>query len=90
MSVRTSASSPAQVLSTRPRMLSGPPAFRGLTLVRVLHASAALMVRSGPIDGGEETALPLVVGFGASKHAKKLLRLSGRKATSSLISCLDL
>ena len=85
MSVRTSASSPAQVVSTRPGML-----FCGLTLVRALHVSAALMVRAGPIDGGEGTALPLVVRFGASKRAKKLLRLLGREASSSLTPCLNL
>ena len=77
MSVRTSARSPVQVLSTCPGMLSSPPAFHGLTLVKVLHVSAALMVRAGPIDGGEGPALPLVVGFGASKPAKKLLGLRG-------------
>ena len=80
----------AQVLSTCPRMLSGPPAFHGLTLVRVLHVSAALILRAGMIDGGEGPALPLVVRFGASKHAKKLLSLSGREASSSMTPCLDL
>ena len=52
--------------------------------------SAALMVRAGQIDGGEGPALPLVVGFGASKHAKKLLSLSGREVSSLLTPCLDL
>ncbi len=35
MSVRTSVSCAAQSLSTRPGMLSGPAAFRGLILDRV-------------------------------------------------------
>ena len=52
--------------------------------------SAVLMVRDGPIDGGEGPALPLVVKFGFSKCAKKLLSLSGREASLSLTPCLDL
>ena len=86
MSVRTSASSPAQVLSTRPGMLSGPPAFRGLTLVKVLRVSAASMVRAIPIEGGEGQSFPLVVRFGAAKHVKKLLSLSGQVICQSLDS----
>ncbi len=40
MSVRTSISCAAQSLSTRPGMLSGPAAFRGLILNRVFFTSA--------------------------------------------------
>ncbi len=41
ISVRTSVSCAAQSLSTRPGMLSGPAAFRGLILDRVFLTSAA-------------------------------------------------
>lgn len=41
--MRRSACPPAQVLGTRLGMLSWQPAFLGLTLVRLLHVSAALM-----------------------------------------------
>ncbi len=40
MSVMTSVSCTAQSLSTRPGMLSGPAAFRGLILERVFLTSA--------------------------------------------------
>ena len=40
MSVRTSVSESAQSLSTRPGMLSGPAAFLGFTLSRVVLTSA--------------------------------------------------
>ncbi len=41
ISVRTSVSCAAQSFSTRPGMLSGPAAFRGLILDRVFLTSAA-------------------------------------------------
>ena len=68
---RISMFSTQQILSTRPGMLSGPPAFCRLTLVRVLHLSAALMVRAGPINVGEGPDLPLVVRFRPCPHGRK-------------------
>ncbi len=45
ISVRTSVSCAAQSFSTRPGMLSGPAAFRGLILDRVFLTSAAVFVQ---------------------------------------------
>ena len=59
MSVRTSASSPAQVLSILPGCYPGLPLSMGWPW----------------LDSGEGPVLPLVVGFGTSKLTKKLLRL---------------
>ncbi len=64
MSVKTSVSSTAQSLSTRPGMLSGPGALRALILLRDLLS----VITWSPGGGGVFCA---VVLFCASKRAKK-------------------
>ncbi len=63
MSVKTSVSSTAQSLSTRPGMLSGPGALRALILLRDLS-----VITWSPGGSGVFCA---VVLFCASKRAKK-------------------
>ncbi len=65
MSVKTSVSSTAQSLSTRPGMLSGPGALRALILLRLSEDS---VITWSPGGGGVFCA---VVLFCASKRAKK-------------------
>lgn len=52
--------------------------------------SAALMITAGPADNGGEPTFPLYVRFDAWKHAKKLLNLSGREASSLLTPSMGL
>ncbi len=69
MSVKTSVSSTAQSLSTRPGMLSGPGALRALILLRdLLTLSGDSVITWSPGGGGVFCA---VVLFCASKRAKK-------------------
>ncbi len=69
MSVKTSVSSTAQSLSTRPGMLSGPGALRALILLRdLLTLSGDSIITWSPGGGGVFCA---VVLFCASKRAKK-------------------
>ncbi len=69
MSVKTSVSSTAQSLSTRPGMLSGPGALRALILLRdLLTLSEDSVITWSPGGGGVFCA---VVLFCASKRAKK-------------------
>ncbi len=69
MSVKTSVSSTAQSLSTRPGMLSGPGALRALILLRdLLTLSGDRVITWSPGGGG---AFCAVVLFCASKRAKK-------------------
>ncbi len=68
MSVKTSVSSTAQSLSTRPGMLSGPGALRALILLRdLLTLSEDSVITWSPGGGGVFCA---VVLFCASKRAK--------------------
>ncbi len=68
MSVKTSVSSTAQSLSTRPGMLSGPGALRALILLRdLLTLSGDSVITWSPGGGGVFCA---VVLFCASKRAK--------------------
>ncbi len=70
MSVKTSVSSTAQSLSTRPGMLSGPGALRALILLRdLLTLSEDSVITWSPGGGGVFCA---VVLFCASKRAKKV------------------
>ncbi len=69
MSVKTSVSSTAQSLSTRPGMLSGPGALRALILLRdLLTLSEDSVITWSPGGGGVFCA---VVLFCASKRAKE-------------------
>ncbi len=68
MSVKTSVSSTAQSLSTRPGMLSGPGALRALILLRdLLTLCGDSVIIWSPGGGGVFCA---VVLFCASKRAK--------------------
>ncbi len=75
MSVKTSVSSTAQSLSTRPGMLSGPGALRALILLR------DLLTLSGDSDitwsPGGGVVFCAVVPFCASKRAKHSARSAG-------------
>ena len=67
MSASTSVSWCAQPLSTRPGMLLGPAALRGLILWRVLLTSAGVALRGS--SSGEGVSLVLREVFGSSKRA---------------------
>ncbi len=79
MSVKTSVSSTAQSLSTRPGMLSGPRALRALILLRdLLTLSGDSVITWSPGGGGVFCAVVLFCGvfcavvlYCASKRAKK-------------------
>ncbi len=70
MSVKTSVSSTAQSLNTRPGMLSGPGALRALILLRdLLTLSEDSIITWSPGGGGVFCAV--VPHHCASKRAKK-------------------
>ncbi len=82
MSVKTSVSSTAQSLSTRPGMLSGPGALRALILLRdLLTLSEDSVITWSPGGGGVFCA---VVLFCASKRAKKAFSSFSRGIYNSI------
>ncbi len=76
MSVKTSVSSTAQSLSTRPGILSGPVAFHALILLRDLLMLFGDSVITWSLGGGG--VFCAVVLFCASKRAKKAFSLFSR------------
>ncbi len=70
MSVKTSVSSTAQSLSTRPGMLSGPGALRALILLRDILTLSGDSVITWSLPGGGEVFCAVLL-FCASKRAKK-------------------
>ncbi len=83
MSVKTSVSSTAQSLSTRPGMLSGPGTLRALILLRdLLTLSEDSVITWSPGGGGVFCA---VVLFCASKRAKKPFSSFSRRMVLSQV-----